>query len=65
MCELMTAFTQPDLHKTRVKGFTPAVRDEVEIESLSESLVSVVQETMQPEQVSLLLIGTSPRGKSQ
>jgi hypothetical protein len=54
-----------DAEKTLAK-FNQSLRDEVDIEALKDSLLNVVQETMQPTRVSLWVkdaTGDSPKGK--
>ena len=46
-------------------GFSATLRHEVELDDLSRQLVAVVQETMQPSQVSLWLPPTAPDRKDQ
>ena len=49
--------------KIAVARFAAAARDEVDLDTLTAELVEVIEETVQPEHVSLWLIGERPGEK--
>jgi hypothetical protein len=52
-----------DAEKT-LEGFAVSVRDEVKLDELTSRLLAIVEETLQPENVSVWLIGSSSRSSA-
>ena len=48
-----------------VEAFSAALRNEVDLKQLSEHLITVVQETMQPAHISLWLLPANPDSTQQ
>jgi hypothetical protein len=52
-----------DAEKT-LEGFAVSVRDEVKLDELTSRLLAVVEETLQPENISVWLVGSSSRSSA-